>query len=172
MNAPNGIERDLARWMDSVAPRQAPAELIPSVTARTSSVRPRPRWLARLMEPTVETTQSLGAGRIGRPAAIGMILVLTLILLAGALVLVGSQVSQRTLPPPFGPASNGLIAADVDGAIVLQEADGTNRHQLDLPFEGISGVSFSRDGTKLAAWSALGLIVSNVDGSSASENSC
>ena len=98
MNAPNGIERDLAQWMDSVAPRQAPAELIPSVTARTSSVRPRPRWLARLMEPTVETTQSLGAGRIGRPAAIGMILVLTLILLAGALVLVGSQVSQRTLP--------------------------------------------------------------------------
>ena len=169
MNAPNGIERDLARWMDSVAPRQAPEELIPSVTARTSSVRPRPRWLARLMEPTVETTQSLGAGRIGRPAAIGLILVLTLILLAGALVLVGSQVSQRTLPPPFGPASNGLIAADVDGAIVLQEADGTNRHQLDLPFEGISGVSFSRDGTKLAAWSAVGLIVSNVDGSGAIE---
>ena len=98
-----------------------------------------------------------------------MILVLMLILLAGALVLVGSQVSQRTLPPPFGPASNGLIAAHVDGAIVLQEADGTNRHQLDLPFEGISGVSFSRDGTKLAAWSAFGLIVSNVDGSNASE---
>ena len=98
-----------------------------------------------------------------------MILILTLILLAGALVLVGSQVSQRTLPPPFGPASNGLIAADVDGAIVLQEADGTNRHQLDLPFEGISGVSFSRDGTKLAAWSDLGLVVANVDGSNASE---
>ena len=169
MNAPNGIERDLAHWMDSVAPRQAPEELIPSVTARTSSVRPRPRWLARLMEPTVETTQSLGAGRIGRPAVIGLILVLTLILLAGALVLVGSQVSQRTLPPPFGPASNGLIAADVDGAIVLQEADGTNRHQLDLPFEGIGGVSFSRDGTKLAGWSALGLVVSNVDGSGAIE---
>ena len=67
MNAPNGIERDLAHWMDSVAPRQAPEELIPSVTARTSSVRPRPRWLARLMEPTVETTHPSGPAESAAP---------------------------------------------------------------------------------------------------------
>jgi hypothetical protein len=104
-------------------------------------------------------------------------LVLSLLLLVGTLVLIGSRLSQPSLPPPFGLASNGLIAADVNGAIVVQRPDGTDAHRVEIPFSNVAGMSFSRDGTRLAAWSSPDvdqmahrvLVVSNVDGSNAYE---
>ena len=55
--------------------------------------------------------------------------------------------------------------------------DGSNMRRLELPFSGITGTSFSRDGTRLAAWatpdpgrgSQKSLIVANADGSGAFE---
>jgi Tol biopolymer transport system component len=84
---------------------------------------------------------------------------------------------QPPLPPPFGLAGNGLLASNVDGEIVLIEPDGSNVHRLVLPFEGLTGTSFSRAGTRIAAWatpdagrgSQKSLIVANADGSGAFE---
>jgi Tol biopolymer transport system component len=72
-------------------------------------------------------------------------------------------------------AGNGLIAADVGGQILVMESDGSNARPLDLPFTELSQVSFSRDGTRFAAFAkddaATGfdrqLIVANADGSGA-----
>jgi Tol biopolymer transport system component len=177
MNRSNELERDLVRWMDSVAPRQAPEILIPSVTGRTAKIRPRPGWLARLRESTMQTTLSRSPGRFGRPLALGLTLLLMLVLVAGLVAFVGSSLTSRqTLPPPFGLADNGRIAVAVDGGIVLQDSDGGDAQPLDLPFESPSKVTFSRDGTQLAAWSAAdgatnryGLVVADVDGSHARE---
>jgi Tol biopolymer transport system component len=177
MNASHDIERDLARWMEVVAPSRAPDNLAPGIIERTRSLRPRPGWLARLMEPPMQTQLSLrnyfGSGRSLRLILVGL-LILTL---AVGGVIVGSQlVRPAPLPPPFGLAGNGLLASSVDGEIVLTQPDGSNVRRLVLPFEGVTGASFSRAGTRIAAWATpdgrgiqKSLIVANADGSGAFE---
>ena len=125
MNASHDIERDLARWMEAVAPSRAPDNLGPGIVERTRSLRPRPGWLARLMEPPMQTQLSLrnyfGLGRSGRLILVGLLI---LALTVGGVV-VGSQLlRERPLPPPFGLAGNGLLASYIDGEIVLMEPDG------------------------------------------------
>jgi Tol biopolymer transport system component len=178
MNAPHDIERDLTQWMHAVVPRQAPDNIAPMVVARTRSMRPRPGWLARLREPPMQTHLSirhyLTFGRSPRLVLLGLLIIA---LVVGG-ILVGSQlVRQRPLPPPFGIAENGLLAVEIDGAIVVMSPDGYNMRRLDLPFSGITGTSFSRDGTRLAAWATpdpgrdweKSLIIANADGSGAFE---
>ena len=60
MNAPYDVERDMTRWMAEVVPTRAPDNLAPSIVARTRSMRPRPGWLARLLD------RILGAVRISK----------------------------------------------------------------------------------------------------------
>jgi Tol biopolymer transport system component len=179
MNATHDLERDLTRWMEAVAPTRAPDHLAPAIVARTGAMRPRPRWLARLLEPPMQTQLSLGrALGFGRSARPILAVLLILAVLAGV-VYVGSQLlNERSLPPPFGVAGNGLIAVEVDGAIVTMNPDGSNMRQLELPFAAVSAMSFSRDGTRFAAWatpsgstvsSKRSLIVADADGSSAFE---
>lgn len=177
MNTPNGLERDLARWMEDAAPKRAPENLSALIEEQTGSMRPRPRWLARLLEPQMQTQLPLGASRaFGRPATVLLVALLAVALIAGALV-VGSQLLQRPpLPAPFGVAGNGLMAVDVGGEIILMQPDGSDPRRLDLPFTGLSGVSFSRDGTRFAAFARNEaaqarfdqiVIVANADGSGA-----
>jgi len=177
MNPTHDLERDLTRWMEAVAPTRAPDHVAPEIVARTRAMRPRPRWLARLLEPPMQTQLSLGRalgfGRSLRP----ILAVLLLVALLAGVVYVGSQLlDQRSLPAPFGPAANGLIAVDVDGAIVTMNPDGSNLRTLALPYEGIEAISFARDGTRFAAFAIPDdqarpnsrlLIVANADGSSA-----
>ena len=178
MNASHDIERDLARWMEVVAPSRAPDNLAPAILERTRTLRPRPGWLARLMEPPMQTQLSLRRyldfGRSPRLILIGLLI---LALTVGG-VIVGSQLlRQQPLPPPFGLAGNGLLASNVGGEIVLMDLDGSKVQHLVLPFKGVSGTSFSRDGTRIAAWatpdpgrgSEKSLIVANADGSGAFE---
>jgi Tol biopolymer transport system component len=178
MNAPYDIERDLTRWMAAVVPTRAPDNLAPSIVTRTRSIRPNPAWLARLKEPPMQTQLSLrnylGFGRSLRPI---LVAVLILALVAGGIIVGSRLLRQQSLPPPFGLAGNGVLASHVDGEIVLMEPDGSNVRRLELPFEGITGTSFSRDGTRIAAWSSpvagagsqKSLIVANADGSGAFE---
>ena len=116
-----------------------------------------------------------GLGRTPRLILVGLLI---LALTVGGVV-VGSQLlRQEPLPPPFGLAGNGLLAANVNGEIVLMKPDGSNAQPLVVPpFEGVTGTSFSRDGTRIAAWatpdagrgSQKSLIVANADGSEAVE---
>jgi hypothetical protein len=177
MNASHDIERDLARWMEVVAPSRAPDNLAPSIIERTGSLRPRPGWLVHLLEPPMQTQLSLrnylGFGRSPRLILVGLLI---LALVVGG-VIAGSQLlRQHPLPPPFGLAGNGLMAVDINGSIVVMNPDGSNSRPLGLPFAGAKGMSFSRDGTRIAAWAtadgassdAKSLVVANADGSAAS----
>lgn len=172
MNPTHDLERDLSRWMEAVAPSRVPDHVAPTIVARTRSMRPRPRWLARLLEPPMQTQLSLGRalgfGRTARP----ILAVLLLVALLAGVVYVGSQVlNERSLPPPFGVAGNGLIAVDMNGDVVTMNPDGSNLRTLELPFENVSTISFSRNGTRFAAWATTdasgSLVVANADGSGA-----
>ena len=151
MNATHDLERDLSRWMEAVTPSRAPDHVAPAIVARTRAMRPRARWLARLLEPPMQTQLSLGrALGFGRSARPILAVLLVLLVLAGVLY-VGSQLlKQQALPPPFGVAGNGLIAVEVDGAIVTLNPDGSNRRELALTFGDLSAMTFSRDGTRFA----------------------
>jgi Tol biopolymer transport system component len=178
MNAPYDIERDLTRWMAAVVPTRAPDNLAPSIVTRTRSMRPNPAWLARLKEPPMQTQLSLrnylGFGRSLRPI---LVAVLILALVAGGIIVGSRLLRQQSLPPPFGLAGNGLIATDVGGTIVVMRPDGSDAHQLELPFDGLAQMTFSRDGTRLASWwtpdpvnpGQVSLMVANADGSAAVE---
>jgi Tol biopolymer transport system component len=171
MNETRDLERDLTRWMEAVAPTRAPDHVTPEIVARTRAMRPRPRWLARLLEPPMQTQLSLGRalgfGRSARP----ILAILLLLAVVAGVVYVGSQLrDERSLPPPFGVAGNGVIAVEVSGAIVTMNPDGSGVRTLGPPFVGVEGTSFSRDGTLLATWAASrSLIVANADGSSPAE---
>jgi dipeptidyl aminopeptidase/acylaminoacyl peptidase len=122
------------------------------------------------MQTQLSLRNYFGLGRSGR---LILAVLLILALTVGAVV-VGSRLLQdRPLPPPFGVASNGLLASYVNGEVVLVEPDGSNVQRLALPYEGVAGASFSRDGTRIAAWATRGnqksLIVANADGSGAFE---
>jgi Tol biopolymer transport system component len=124
----------------------------------------------------MQSQLSVGARRaFGRPALVFLVALIVLVLIAGAIT-IGSQLLPRPqLPPPFGVATNGLIAADVGGQIVVMEPDGSDARPLDLPFTELSQVSFSRDGTRFAAFAKndpaarfdAQLIVANADGTGA-----
>ena len=125
------------------------------------------------MQTQLPLRSTLGFGRA--PRLILVALLILMLAIGGALV--GSQLLRPPLPSPFGLAGNGLLASEVDGAIVLMEPDGSNVRPLALPFQGVSGTSFSRGGTRLAAWatpvpgreSEKSLFVANVDGSGSFE---
>jgi Tol biopolymer transport system component len=106
----------------------------------------------------------------GRPVVVGLAAAtLVLLLVIAAVVLVGSR---PRLPPPFGPAANGLIAFDTGrgGGVWLANNDGSDPRRI--VGEGIERTpSFSPNGTMLAFWSRpnpetdISLFVANADGS-------
>ena len=114
----------------------------------------------------METRARLGA--VPRAAIIVVTLALLTALAAGAIV-AGSS-SGPTLPAPFGAADNGLIAFVSEGDIYVIEPDGSDRRQITSGLEGVSGPTWSRDGTRLAYWTGpagepASLVVTDVDGS-------
>jgi Tol biopolymer transport system component len=126
------------------------------------------------MQTQLSLRNYFGLGRSPRLILVGLLI---LALTVGGVV-VGSQLlRERPLPPPFGLAGNGLLASNIDGETLLMKPDGSNVQRLVLPFEGVTGTSFSRDGTRIVAWatpdagrgSQKSLIVANADGSGAFE---
>lgn len=122
------------------------------------------------MQTQLSLRNYFGLGRSGRLILVGLLI---LVLTVGGVVVGSRLLQERPLPPPFGLAGNGLLASYSDGEIILMEPDGSNVQRLVLPFDGVTGSSFSRDGTRIAAWATRGnqksLIVANADGSGAFE---
>ena len=71
------------------------------------------------MQTQLSLRNYFGLGRTPRLILVGLLI---LALTVGGVV-VGSQLlRQQPLPPPFGLAGNGLLAANVNGEIVLDGA--------------------------------------------------
>ena len=105
------------------------------------------------------------------PRATLLLALLVLMSILAVAAVAGASLLPTQLPPPVGPAANGLIAFNSTGDIWVVNPDGTGRRQLTSSSALEHSPSWSRDGTRLAYWSqdaagaASSLIVINADGS-------
>jgi Tol biopolymer transport system component len=148
MNRADSADVALASWL-AIGPEQGPAEGLEAALAATRQVSQRPAWTFPGRWIPVD---AIGSRLDRRVAAIALaVLTLTLLAIATLYVVVGSV---HRLPPPFGPAANGVIAYDTGrgGGVWIADGDGRNPHRV--MGDGIErSPAFSPDGTLIAYWS-------------------
>ena len=167
MTAFDRFEQQLPELMDELASPQLP-DYFDEMLTRTARTRQRPAWAS--------LERWLPMGAIARPSlmpplpwrSIGILVILGLLAIAGALVFVSSR--QR-LPEPFGPARNGAILYSTpDGDIAsVDPVTGASTDLVTGPDSDIAP-ALSRDGThflflRTGSGSGDALYVANVDGS-------
>jgi Tol biopolymer transport system component len=168
------FDRDFTAWLQERAQPHAPSGLAADIVERTARTRPRSAWRIPGRWLSMPTTIRLALV----PRGLLLLLALWLIL---ALTVAGAAIGGRItfaraalVPAPVtGPAANGLIAFERDGDIYVIEPDGSSARPLvDAP--GVQAVPvWSRDGTRIAFWSAPSadgpwdITVANADGSGA-----
>ena len=111
----NRIERQLPWLLTELAEPRTP-DYLDDLLWQTANTSQRPAWsiLERWLPMVDIARQPVIAPRIPlRMVGLGL-LVITLLLGAVAVLMIGTQ---RNLPPPFGPARNGLIAYSSGGDI-------------------------------------------------------
>jgi Tol biopolymer transport system component len=165
------LDRRLSAWYDDRAQPHAPDGLLAATLARTSGTRRRPAW--RIPERWIPMTVSLRLAVMPR-ALIYLLLFCLLVALTVGVFAVGGRLGLLpavSLPPPVGPAANGLIAYDSAGDIWVVNPDGTDPRQLTTSPALEHGPSWSADGTRLVFWSQdapgapSSLVVIDADGS-------
>src|SRR5262245_13995580 len=148
MNHSDELERVLAAWFAADAPESEPEHLLGSVLARTARTRRSATWLSpeRWFPMSAISMRSLGAGRAPWRLA-GVLVLLILAALLTAVLLAGNP--ARRLPPPFGPAANGVVAYTADGNIFTADpTSGTPR--LVIAGGANRDPVWSQDGSALA----------------------
>ncbi|HEX6867345.1 MAG TPA: hypothetical protein VF119_01005 [Candidatus Limnocylindrales bacterium] len=115
MTTERRLERDLPGILGDLAMAPYP-DYIDDVLAVTAQRRQRPTWTfpERWLPMDLATTRVPTARVPWR--AVGILAMIGLLIAAAVAVYIGSQ---PRLPPPFGLAANGLIAASIDGDIHL-----------------------------------------------------
>jgi len=147
MTTPTRLERTLPGILDELAAGPTPGYL-DDVFARTARMRQRPGWaFPERWLPMADLTRS----RAFAPAPPWRLIALALVVVAlvvGALLYAGSR--QLRVPPPFGPAKNGLIPYAAGGDIYIGDpVTGTGRLVV-AGAEDDHDPGFSPDGTLLA----------------------
>ncbi len=147
MTAQDGFTPLLDTWLAEEG-RPTTPDYLDEVFARTAKTRQRPAWLSPgrwlPMSTTTLNTRLYPLRPVAKYLALAALLIAAV--LAATLLLSGA----RRLPPPFGPAANGRIFFDVNGAIVSTKPDGSDRRSLDIQLPGVATPVASPDGTTLA----------------------
>jgi Tol biopolymer transport system component len=149
MTARDDFDRTLSVWLTAQAPTREPEHLLDHVLERTARTRRRPAWRIpeRWIPMSVLTSRSASVSQVPW-RTVGLIALLVLALVGGALLIAGAR--RSALPPPFGAAANGQLAYSVDGDIVVVDGlSGTPRTIVGGPTTD-SGPLFSPDGTRFA----------------------
>jgi Tol biopolymer transport system component len=156
MSTVDRFELELPSALSDVAGHQRPDYLI-DILGRTARTRQRPAWASPERWLPMELTQPRATvARV--PWRVVAVLAALVLLTVLAAVFVGSQ--QRRVPPPFGPARNGLIVFDRNGDIFVGDpaatggaSSGMTSPAGDLIVGGPEydyAAGFSPDGTKVA----------------------
>jgi Tol biopolymer transport system component len=158
------FDRMVTVWLDETAGAGVP-DYLDETLEGLARIEQRPAW----MRPWRWLTMQLTVPRVVVPRVSPYLALLALLML---LVIVGLAIigSQRRLPDPFGPASNGRIVYVSDGQLWTAVADGSDARAITLGSSTKGLPLFSRDGTRIAflEYSASpnpALVVSGVDGS-------
>jgi hypothetical protein len=146
MTSFDGLDRRLAARLDEHAAPRAPEGLNEAITETIAGTEQRPAWATLERWIPVETRAQFGAV----PRAIIVFALLTLLTLVVATAVAIGASNPPKLPPPFGPAGNGLLAFESGGDLYVVRPDGTDLRRItaDPAWEGLA--EWSRDGTKLA----------------------
>src|SRR6188472_3162156 len=125
MNANDMFGQELSSWLQEEGEHRVPDHLR-EVLVQTAATRQRPWWSSPERWLSVQTT--LRFAPMPRIAWLLVVLALILALAATAVLVVGSR---PRMPPPFGPAANGLIAyGAADGDLYAIDAVSGTSHPL------------------------------------------
>jgi hypothetical protein len=146
MTAPARLEQDLTDWLRETAMPRTP-DYTDEILEETARIRQRPRWtfVGRWVSLPDLRLNALVAGR-PLLTAVSLLVVLALILAAVAAFFGG----RRSLPPPFGPAGNGLLAVSQAGDIVVVDPETMARRSVVAHPALDRDARWSPDGTRLA----------------------
>ena len=161
------FERSIPDLMTELAPARVP-DYFDDMLRTTAAHRQRPAWSYPERWLPVEITARPLAMRSFPWRLLAAVALLALVVAAGLMVYVGSQ---TRLPPPFGPAGNGvLVYRDADGAIVSVDPTSGSRATVAPASDGLGTPMSSRDGRRIAlvrfgdTWPGK-IFVADIDGS-------
>jgi Tol biopolymer transport system component len=170
MTTNDRFERGMSSWLHDDATFRVPDHL-DEVLQVTRVTRQRPAWSSLERWLPVDTTFRPRFFNIPQPGRLALLAGLFLLLLALALVAIGSR--QQRLPEPFGPAANGIFVTSRDGDLYTVNPATSSSSPLVLGDGFDFSPIFSRDGTKivflrsdgpLAEPAILTMMVANADG--------
>jgi Tol biopolymer transport system component len=167
MTARHDVDRQVEGWLIRERPPAPPEGLLEAVTRGVEATSRRPGW-----QIADRWTWRHGA-RLRVAARTFVLVVVIAALLAAALGIVALVGSTRPAPP-FGLTRAGFIAFDTADGIVVERANGTDRHVIVKPDGQSISPTWSRDGLRLAYWhrpdkaGSWDLLVVNPDGSGSS----
>src|SRR6476659_47316 len=145
--ANDAFERTVTEWLHADAAHRVPDHL-DAVLRVTSATSQRPAWSSLERWLPVDTTFRPRLFQTPRPSQVLLLGAVILALVAALLLYAGSQ--QHRLPPPFGPARNGIILSSGNGDIVQVDPAALARRTIVGGPTFDFGPGFSRDGTKLS----------------------
>lgn len=171
MRPPDAFARLVTTWLDEEAVA-GPPDYLGEVLTRTSVTRQRPAWLSPGRWLPVTMTTSVRPAPMPPVARYLLLAVLLVVLVVAAIVVAGNRPPR--LPSPFGPAANGRVIFDADGAIVSIRPDGSDPRVLVDASAHASTPYVSPDGTKIAYYTndpsmvaGGALWIAGIDGSGA-----
>jgi hypothetical protein len=141
----DGLEREVTEaFLEAAAPSREPDRLYDSIHSATSSVRPRPRWLAIMKEPPMRRASRVVVGSPTlRMAALMATTLLVALLGVGALV-VGAQ--SPSIVPPDGASPQPPAAFAGQFACGPQVRSGTSTTTRSEDDDGSWAVLAERGG--------------------------
>jgi dipeptidyl aminopeptidase/acylaminoacyl peptidase len=146
MTSNERVERSMSVWLREDAAFRVPDHL-EEVLAATRETRQRPAWSSLERWLPVDMTFRPRLFTTPRAGRLVMVAALILLVLAIAILAVGSY--QQRLPEPFGLARNGVFVSSRDGELYLVDPTTADTRVLEVG-EGFDfSPIFSRDGTKL-----------------------
>ncbi len=146
MTSNERIERTMSAWLREDAAFRVPDHL-DEVLGVTRETRQRPAWSSLERWLPVDMTFRPRLFTVPRAGRLVMVAALILLVLAIAILAVGSY--QQRLPEPFGLARNGQFVTSRDGELYLLDPVTTEPRQLAVG-EGFDfSPIFSRNGTKM-----------------------
>jgi Tol biopolymer transport system component len=146
MTSNDRIDRTMSVWLREDAAFRVPDHL-DEVLAVTRGTGQRPAWSSLERWLPVDTTFRPRLVTLPRAGRLVMVAALILLVLAIAILAVGSY--QQRLPEPFGLARNGQFVTSRDGELYLFDPVTTEPRQLSVG-EGFDfSPIFSRDGTRM-----------------------
>jgi Tol biopolymer transport system component len=145
MTSERRFDQDLPDLLAQVAQAPAP-DYRDQIVQRTARIRQRPAWTfpERWLPMSAVTSRAAIAPRVPL-RIVGLVALLLLALIVGAVLIGGSQ---RHVPAPFGPAANGRVAFAKGGDIYTADpVSGVATAVVTGPETNVGPV-WSRDGTR------------------------